>query len=308
MVDLTDQQIRAITSEFNINFSKKSRIKEAIVSSVYILDDIFVLRSQTLEGVRTVNQLRLERKLIKSVRGNTHFLFPDLMKNKSGDFFFFQENVAWMIYPIIPGKTLCTWYDLYKLNDDERKNIFLALRQLHNDTRGVYNGIVENSFVKLAEEKLEQGEEWLPMDQFKKIKKALKVIESTEKSILRKDCCFIHGDFHAGNIIFNEKSEISGFVDTDLCSFGPFYQDLAYSIELFLVDYRHPVAFDPKILRKYAGLYGVSEVEYKILLNYIIWYAYREAWFFNDSGFLPNQKFYFEYQKNMLRILCNEIG
>ncbi len=66
-------------------------------------------------------------------------------------------------------------------------------------------------------------------------KKYLKVFEELNKL----DSQILHMDFVRGNILFNEKKEITGIIDFEKCSYGPRVLDIARTLAFLLIDCKY---------------------------------------------------------------------
>jgi aminoglycoside phosphotransferase (APT) family kinase protein len=117
--------------------------------------------------------------------------------------------------------------------------------------------------------------------------------------------CFVHGDFHHGNILAQE-GEIVGFIDLDWCRVGNALEDLGFTMMMLLRDYE---TWSPEFRwQRYREL--VDAYRFKddptILNDYIALYALFDCSIFKSAHFEGATKFY-EYQKSFLETLCRTI-
>jgi len=84
------------------------------------------------------------------------------------------------------------------------------------------------------------------------IKKYLKVFNEL-RSI---DSQILHMDFVRGNILFNDKKEITGIIDFEKCSYGPRVLDIARTLAFLLVDCKYK---SEEKIRKYFLISGYSK-------------------------------------------------
>jgi len=84
------------------------------------------------------------------------------------------------------------------------------------------------------------------------VKKYLKVFNELRSM----DSQILHMDFVRGNILFNEKKEITGIIDFEKCSYGPRVLDIARTLAFLLVDCKYK---SEEKIRKYFLISGYSK-------------------------------------------------
>jgi len=84
------------------------------------------------------------------------------------------------------------------------------------------------------------------------IKKYLKVFEKLQSI----DSQILHMDFVRGNILFNDKKEITGIIDFEKCSYGPRVLDIARTLAFLLIDCKYK---SEEKIRKYFLFSGYSK-------------------------------------------------
>lgn len=111
--------------------------------------------------------------------------------------------------------------------------------------------------------------------------------------------CFVHGDFHPGNILFvGEK--INGLIDTDWCRASVHFEDIAYLIVMMLRDYRYDTfeSVDVNLLEQAMSWYRISGRERFDLIEYIVATAAHEMHLF--SRYFPDSPKHLEFQRQMV--------
>lgn len=88
-----------------------------------------------------------------------------------------------------------------------------------------------------------------PSFDIKKYIKVFNVLRSMNSQIL-------HMDFVRGNILFNDKKEITGIIDFEKCSYGPKVLDIARTLAFLLVDCKYK---SEEKIRKYFLISGYSK-------------------------------------------------
>ena len=114
--------------------------------------------------------------------------------------------------------------------------------------------------------------------------------------------CFVHGDFHHGNILAH-NDRITGFIDLDWCRVGSPYEDFAFTLMMLLRDYKNwSPEFRWPMYRELLGAYDFQG-NTALLNDFIILYALFDCGVFKHAQFVNAQAF-FEYQKQYLEKAC----
>ncbi len=296
--------LRRIARQFDIKIQNFQRAKHSILAQVYTADDAYILRSRPLlEGA--VSRLLEEQALLERVGELVSIQFPKLLSAESGEKYIIEKDLLWTAYPLIKGEILCTWHELEKLDTVAQKNVFITLKEIHTKTKGELLGI--NSGFRLLSDirkKISELNADLSGEERARIEKALREVNSIEKGLSEKDPCFIHGDYHPGNIIFHNTGVI-GLIDTDWARVGYYLEDLAYTIMMFLRDYREPnFQFREHELEKLMGWYQIPEEHVVQLKEYILLYTLYDLHIFKNLPEVSAQEPYLSYQRSMLSSLC----
>jgi aminoglycoside phosphotransferase (APT) family kinase protein len=118
------------------------------------------------------------------------------------------------------------------------------------------------------------------------------------------EACFVHGDFHHGNIIV-ERGNVVGFIDLDWCRAGHPLEDLGFTMMMLLRDYD---TWSPTFRRQrydeLLSLYRYNS-DLSVLNDYIILYALFDCDCFKNAAFKSAEDFH-TYQKSFLETLCRE--
>lgn len=118
-------------------------------------------------------------------------------------------------------------------------------------------------------------------------------------------CCFVHGDFHHGNIVVDDQRNIIGLIDCDWCRVGHPFEDLGYLVMMCLRKYDSPkFHLDRGHLAQLLGWYGLQESEYSKLFEYLILCALYDVDVLSDVG--EEAQGYLRYQIHLLGELCRE--
>ena len=128
-----------------------------------------------------------------------------------------------------------------------------------------YSRIIKfNKFLQLVEEDL---------------KNLLKISKDYKQALEKQS--IIHGDFHSGNLRF-ENGEISGIFDFDNMMFAPRVYDLAILIGNLYLQNKVGLELDNMILvveESYGKYFKLENIEKKLLLKLIHFWFYKQmAW------------------------------
>jgi len=262
-----------------------------------------VLRARPL-NTDTQNNFGREQGLIKKIKSRVGLKFPTPQKAMSGKNFVIAHDYLWTLYPKIEGKIICTWFDLEKADEISTKTLLLALKTLHNQTQGIFKSEKDN-FLEDIQKRLERVKNLLSEDNIQCIKKTITRVSKIEVSLSQKEKCFIHGDFHFGNVIFDEKGRVIGALDTDWCRVGSNLEDLAYTVMMSLRFYNtEKFYFNQERFTKLKEWYGLDSKEEENFGYYLTLYALFDVDVFNNVQGLQKKKYYLNYQKSVLEDFC----
>jgi aminoglycoside phosphotransferase (APT) family kinase protein len=117
--------------------------------------------------------------------------------------------------------------------------------------------------------------------------------------------CFVHGDFHHGNILA-QNGRILGFIDLDWCRISSFYEDLAFTLMMLLRDYENwSYSFRWSAYREMIDYYGFNG-DTSLLNDHLILYALFDCGVFKSAHF-EDAKNFFKYQTQFLETICLDL-
>jgi len=264
------QDLKEISNEFSLEASTFAQAPNSILSQTYILDDRYILRSRKLMP-DTVEKLERETVLISAARPLTEVQFPELLRSRDGSLYIIRGNLLWTAYPLIEGDVLCSWWNLELLNDEARENLYFTLKELHTKTTARLPEIPWNS------DFLNDVKRWLAaipprslnQKQRNRLEEAVARVERFEKNLLEHELCFIHGDYHPGNIVFKDNKVI-GLIDVDWSRKGYYMEDLSYTLMTLMRDFRQKdFEFDEKKFNGALMSYGLEKEKMPIFIEYM---------------------------------------
>lgn len=147
-----------------------------------------------------------------------------------------------------------------------------------------------------------EAPDFLSRKALERLQTAFARVESYCGSYPSEAGCFVHGDFHHGNIL-GQNGRIVGFIDLDWCRVGSFYEDLGFSMMMLLRDYESwSHAFRWPLYQEMLDNYGFNG-DAVLLNDHLILYALFDCIVFK-SAYFEGAKAFFEYQKRFLETVC----
>jgi len=288
---------------FNLDASRIQKPSDAMLAQVYLVDDRYVLRSRPYEK-ETPALFAAECELCEQVAGLTGFRFPKYQRPMTGDCFIVDEGYLWTLHPIIPGRPLGRWFELYKVDPSVNRQVLNTLNKLHKTTTGCFDESIidRRRLLDLVTPAMADAREFLSARALERLGVAFDRVKRYCESYPPEKSCFVHGDFHHGNILA-QKGRIVGFIDLDWCRVGSFYEDFAFSLMMLLRDYKHwSYEFRWSVYRTMLDYYDFDG-DVVLLNDHLILYALFDCAVFKSSSF-DNAAAFFNYQKQFLEAVC----
>lgn len=140
------------------------------------------------------------------------------------------------------------------------------------------------------------------------IKKYIKVFNELRSM----DSQILHMDFVRGNILFNDKKEITGIIDFEKCSYGPRVLDIARTFAFLLIDCKYK---SEEKIRKYFLMSGyVKRGELKlpstklinILVEYFLLYDFFKFLYHTPYESLKDNEHFIRTRNRLLdsKVIC----
>lgn len=293
-----------ILKNFGLNATQISRPPDAMLAQVYLVEDRYILRSRNYEST-TLERFIAECKLCENVAELTGFHFPKYRRALSGERYVVEGGNFWTLHKRIPGRPLGSWFNLHKIEPSITYKVVKALHRLHAMTINRFKEKAINRTHVIASVKpaFSEASNFLSSSASDRLQKAYHRVKNYCHSYSPEDSCFVHGDFHHGNILAH-NGQIIGFIDLDWCRVSSPYEDIAFTLMMLLRDYQNwSHDFKWPMYQKMLDVYGF-EGETSILNDYIILYALFDCAVFKSSNF-ENSNAFFEYQKDFLESTCN---
>ena len=294
----------SIAAKFGVEAASAKRAPRSNLSSVYILDDAYVLRSR--DAAPSLGEaLERERLLLAALGALVPVSFPVLMNTRDGKKFVEIEGKAWTLYPLIRGDVLCGWQELYyAIKEEEWEAVLSFMRQMHDATRGKLPAQTSPySFARDVGGQLDRVGKMISEHAQKRMRRALDIVAVYEAEHTQS---FVHGDLHPGNMLFS-GGKVVGLIDVDWCRAGVWAEDLGYLAMMALRDYRKNVFLnlDKEFFARILDWYGVPESERATLYEYIVLYTFYDFALFEWSPQMPKQALNIGYQRGMVEKLCS---
>jgi hypothetical protein len=280
---------------------------DAKLAFVYLVDDRYLLRSRRCLD-DTEASFAAERELLGKTAGLTGYRFPDYQPSKEGRHFFIDGQLFWTLHKLIPGQSLGNWYELHLVPSRVDRQVMAALRRLHDSTMGRFAEtlISRTLFLELLKPLLAEAPRFLTEHSLLYIQSSFRRAKAFAGAYPVKQACFVHGDFHHGNILA-DKDKVVGFIDLDWCRAGNVFEDLGFTMMMLLRDYKTWSAeFRWQRYHDILDAYCFND-DASILNDYIALYALFDCGVFKSATFNRAGEFY-EYQKAFLETVCRTIA
>src|SRR3989338_8957415 len=308
-VDL--DHLHAIAAKFGKDFEKIMQPSHAILPTVYILDEKFVLRRGSLSGLE---KFRRWAAVLQEVRSTIPFRTAEFFPSISGDLFVQDGDQYWFLTDYLSGKILSTWQQMGLASDDDTRHVLEALRKLHDETKGITIRDHEHplSFTDDIRGKHHQTKHLLSAHANQRIDVALQRVETYEKTLKSQDLCFVHGDFHHGNVIVDDQKVIHALIDFDFCRIGHAFEDLGFTVSMCLRTFdADSFHFDDIRFQKLLQWYGLPPPDHSLFAEYVMLASIIDLHSFADGaeyGAMENREFYLRYQISLLHALAVRFG
>lgn len=306
---LTTLEIKQISKLFGVNFKVTKKAKQAALSQVYFLDTKYILRS--LKHERNLQaKLEKDRKIFNKIEKLTELQLPELRMANSKKFFVLKYNYAWTLYPAIRGNVPYTWDNLHMMPENIVKRILKTEKEIHLKTRGIFSkkDSGRKQFINDFQKKFEKKKNLISTLGRTRTKQAIKNLFINIQRTDPTKLCFVHGDFHPGNLVFDSKYYPKGIFDLDWYRIGYGVEDFAYTAMMLLRNYSsNQYKHRAKKLKKLIDWYGVKREDRKIFNDYLIIYTTYDIFIFDDIKELKRKSFLSKYQKSMLDSLSKRV-
>jgi len=251
--------VRELASQFCVKFSDVRIPTHAVLAKVFLLDHRYVLRGRPL-AEQTIREFNEELLLIDRVRSLVPFEFPNPLVSITGERALQFDGWLWTIYPQLQGNILGTWQEGTALPLDGTKKVLDAMRLLHERTKGHFSAPKRLWLSQNVGAMIESDVSVLDANDRTFLREATDRIDLHAASLSSEQCCFVHGDFHHGNVLTDTSGTIVGLLDINWCRVGHPLEDLTYALTMFMSDYPGPQAFvfDDQRLQALVRIYDSS--------------------------------------------------
>lgn len=299
--------LRNIAKEFGVTFEGVEEPRHAILPTVFLLDRAHVLRVRLLTHLE---EFRRWASLLEQVHERIPFTVSLPMRAKTGHPYVIDGERFWYLSPYLPGKILAPWQSIHEASDDDTERVLEALRKLHDSTVGMtaHEHEEPTRFSLDIREKLAATKHLLSPHAERRLALALERIAAHERMLHPEDLCFVHGDFHHGNVLVDDRGAIRGLIDFDFCRIGHPFEDLGFTMMMCLGRYESDAfRFDELLFQKILQWYGLPPKEHSLLAEYLLAALLIDLASFADAdeyGAMENREWYLRFQISMTQDLC----
>ncbi len=274
----------------------------AAIAQVWILDDRWVLRARTLDP-GSLHAFQQEQALLERTRTVLQIELPRCVRTKDDALHVCHGDALWTLQAVLPGTIVRPWQTLHRASEQERRRLVQSLRHLHDATRGQLGAPDWGWLIRDVSSRLGKLHRLISGAAQQRIATALHRVEEASACFGTDDACFVHGDYHWGNLLVDEAGDVTGLLDLDWCRVAHPLEDLAYTAMMLVRDYD---AVEPRLstLARILGWYGLQARERALFDEYFILYTLFDVHLFRDATELRDRERFFSYQRTLLERLC----
>lgn len=252
---------KKVAATFGISVNNISQPPHAFLTTVFLIDNTWVLRGRLLTD-DAIERFQKECQLLDKAR----FLMPYALPNPisslgSKERYVIEEKNLWTMYKMIPGEIHGTWQDVDAISSQEVEKLLRVLHGMHDATKNLLPGQADDWFIQEAYRLFQKTlAAWDHRSQ-KVLNDCFQRVIVTLRKLPSLELCFVHGDFHHGNILFNPKGEITGLVDCNWSRLSHPYEDVAYTVMTYLRNFKQDIfQFREDSFRNMVRWYGVEDM------------------------------------------------
>lgn len=301
-VDEKKPLLECVAERFDIKFNSFERSPFSWLSEVFILDQSWVLRPRALAD-DTVEKFREETANLELIRGRLPFQIPKLRPARDGELFYIEGNTFWTAYRFIAGEIPFTWYESHLATASQLEFLFQTLRKYHEATAGLAAPEKGKRYFDSTAQALKRSRALLSERANDRLTTALQRARESAKCN-PENISYVHADWHLGNLVLCDGA-VAGVLDWDWSHFNDPLEDVAFSVMMYLRDYRFGnFNFDAERLARLLEYYRLESERYPLFTEYLLLGA-----FFDLDGFaympgIPIREKYVCYQRQTVEDLC----
>ncbi|MBM4397457.1 MAG: aminoglycoside phosphotransferase family protein [Deltaproteobacteria bacterium] len=280
-----------------------TRPPHAAVACVFMVDDRYVLRGRAdVPGVAA--DLDAETALIDRVRGLLPWRLPDLVRLPSGASLVRAGGMAWTLYPALPGRILWPWQTLHRAPEADRRRLVETLRALHDRTRGRLGPGDPGRLCRDLARRLPEVRALLSPAAAGQVDAALERAARAATQRTDADLAFVHGDFHWGNVLADDRGEPTGLLDLDWCRVAAPVEDLGYLAMMLVRSDPRDGPHRPDDLRRIGAWYGLDPREAGDFADHVLLYAAFDVHLFGHAAGLADRDRWVGLQIGLVEAEC----
>jgi aminoglycoside phosphotransferase (APT) family kinase protein len=275
--------------------------EQAAVARVRMAGDRWVLRARVL-GPGTDAAFRREVALVDRVRPLLPLALPDPLAADDGTRAVAEDGLLWTLHRALPGRPGRSWQDLHRASRDERRALARLLRDSHDRTRGRLGPGDRGAFVRDLDARVATLRTPVPDAVASRLRSARERVEASAASLPDAALAFVHGDFHDGNVLHDDRGAPAGLIDLDACRVADPLEDLAY-LAMMLARGAPGEPPRPAALDEAADDYGLPAADRLRLDDLVLLYALFDVALFETALSLPDRGRWRDHQVATLAAL-----
>lgn len=294
-------EILGVAALFGLHPQTVHRPENAKLTSVFVLDELYILRGRPYLA-DTVSQFKREVALLEAVRPLIDLQVPTYHLAADGHYYALAHDTLWTMHSRLPGRTLGDWFELHLVDPSTHQRVMLSLAAIHRATRGhIPEHLIQRAYLPaLVHPHLALLQSLLPPQVRQEVEHSLDRVVAHSSSLLTRETCFVHGDFHHGNLLADNSRAPVATIDLNWCRGGSAYEDLGYTLMMLLRDYsRFSPKFRGDLFQRLLLAYGEPAIDPKILGDYLVLAAAFDCGVFSGGNF-PEARRFLAYQVEFL--------
>lgn len=296
--------LNQVAQEFLADIESIKLINDSFLSSVAIINGRFILRGRNAIGANPFS-LGLVNRFLVPINKELRIEIPVYLTSRKQETDVLAHGKIWNFYEMVGGKSICNWWEMYSLPLQRKLMLFETLKKIRSMTMlSESDSLIKSNycFIRDLKYRLNSNSNLLNEDFRIQIDKILNNVELERISAKPHELCFVHGDFHSGNVLYL-GGRVSGLIDLDWMRVGFPEEDLGYLIMMICRNLDGSLTFNPRGMSEIINIINASGINCFRLNKYIVLFAVFDLMLFSSFVNTEPGKYWFEYQKFYLGCL-----
>lgn len=154
---ITVEKARRIAAQFGVSAQNIKQPSHAFLTTVFLIDNAWVLRGRPIVG-DTFERFDRECRLLDKARTLIPYAIPNPIRVPEKEERYVSDGInLWTMYAMIPGEIRGTWQKVNEIPDQEVQKLLGALGHLHSTTKNLLSGQADDWFVRETQRLFQQA-------------------------------------------------------------------------------------------------------------------------------------------------------